>query len=80
MAGEDGGDLFCGGEATGVGIREAAVDAISFSFGGVVGAGGEAGCDFLGIGGHFGLGFGGPSGGAGEGVGKGVGRHVGGIA
>lgn len=75
MAGEDGCDLLVGRKAGGVGVGEAAVDAGEFGCGGVVGCGGKAGFDFLGVCGQFRPRFGGPSGCAGEGVGEGASRH-----
>jgi hypothetical protein len=75
VAGEDGRDLFVGGEAARAGIGEAAIDAGQFSLGGVIDTGCKASLDFLGIGGQFRLGLGWPGGGASEGVGEGTVDH-----
>lgn len=67
-AGEDGGDFFVRGEATGVGVGKATIDTSEFGIGGVVFACREGGFDLGGVGSEFGLGLGGPGDGAGEGV------------
>lgn len=75
MAGEGGGQLLRGGDVTGAGIGEAAVDPGQLGVGGGVFAGGEGGFDLGRIGCEFGLGLGGPGGGAGQGVGEGPVGH-----